>query len=207
MVVSTYWDMVAVLENIEVQKSSVELSQQLLKDNKARLQVGLDVPTVAVEGYHAAKEIVRYLLGLGHTRLGHISGPADRTSSASDRLQRFHDILEESNLKPSWTFSTEYNMESCALVAREWITLPERPTAVFCSCDEVAFGFNSALYRNGFRVPRDVSVVGFDDVPLAEFSIPSLTTIRQPHLEIGIQAVRLILKLIQTPTKLQKACI
>ncbi|MEK9669178.1 MAG: LacI family DNA-binding transcriptional regulator [Deltaproteobacteria bacterium] len=161
--------------------------------------VGLDVPTVAVDGYHAAKEIVRYLLGLGHSRLGHISGPADRISSAADRLQGFHDILKESELEPSWTFSTEYNMESGALAAREWITLPERPTAVFCSCDEVAFGFNSALYRNGFRVPRDVSVVGFDDVPLAEFSIPSLTTIRQPHLEIGIQAVRLLLKLIQNP--------
>ena len=57
--------------------------------------VGLDVPTVAIDGYHAAKEIVRYLVGLGHRRLGHISGPADRTSSAADRLQGFHDILEE----------------------------------------------------------------------------------------------------------------
>ena len=55
--------------------------------------VGLDVPTVAVDGYHAAKEIVRYLVGLGHRRLGHISGPADRTSSAADRLQGFYDIL------------------------------------------------------------------------------------------------------------------
>ena len=107
--------------------------------------VGLDVPTVAIDGYHAAKEIVRYLVGLGHRRLGHISGPADKTSSAADRLHGFHDILEESNLQPTWIFSTEYNMESGALAAREWITLPERPTAVFCSCDEVAVGFKSAL--------------------------------------------------------------
>ena len=89
-------------------------------------------------------------------------------------------------------------MESGALAAREWITLPERPTAVFCSCDEVAFGFNSALYRNGFRVPRDVSVVGFDDVPLAEFSIPldndPATTSGNWH-----PSRQIALKLIQNP--------
>ena len=107
--------------------------------------VGLDLPTVAIDGYYAAKEIVRYLVGLGHRRLGHISGPADKTSSAADRLQGFHDILEESNLELTWIFSTEYNVESGALAAREWITLPERPTAVLCSSDEVAVGFNSAL--------------------------------------------------------------
>jgi len=163
--------------------------------------IGLDVPTVAVDGFHAAKEVIRYLMGLGHTKIGHISGPSDRTSSAADRLEGYQEILSDAGLEPSWTFSTEYNMESGALAAREWITLPKRPTAVFCSCDEVAFGFNSALYRNGFRVPRDVSVVGFDDVPLAEFAIPSLTTIRQPHLEIGVQAVKLLLQLMQNPTE------
>ncbi len=96
-------------------------------------------------------------------------------------------------------------MESGALAAKEWITLPERPTAVFCSCDEVAFGFNSALYRNGFRVPRDVSVVGFDEVLLAEFAIPSLTTIRRPHLETGLQAVKLLLQLMQNPNEQQQS--
>ena len=61
--------------------------------------LGLDLGTVLIDGYYAAKEIVRYLVGIGHTRLGHISGPADKTSSAADRLQGFHDILEESNLE------------------------------------------------------------------------------------------------------------
>ena len=61
--------------------------------------VGLDLPTVVIDGYYASKEIVRYLVGLGHRRLGYISGPADKTSSAADRLQGFHDILEESNLE------------------------------------------------------------------------------------------------------------
>ena len=81
--------------------------------------VGLDLPTVVIDGYYASKEIVRYLVGLGHSRLGHISGPADKTSSAADRLQGFHDILEEPNLELTWIFSTEYNMESGALAARE----------------------------------------------------------------------------------------
>ena len=98
-------------------------------------------------------------------------------------------------------FQHGVQMESGALAAREWIILPKRPTAVFCSCDGVAFGFNSAHHRNGFREPRDVSVVGFDDIPLAEFAIPSLTTIRQPHLEIGVQAVKLLLQLMQNPTE------
>jgi len=117
----------------------------------------------------------------------------------------YQEILRDAVLEPSWTFSTEYNMESGALAAKEWITLLERPTAVFCSCDEVAFGFNSALYRNGFRAPRDVSVVGFDEVLLAEFAIPSLTTIRRPHLETGLQAVKLLLQLMQNPNEQQQS--
>jgi LacI family repressor for deo operon, udp, cdd, tsx, nupC, and nupG len=160
---------------------------------------GISVPTVAVDGNDAAREVVRYLLGLGHLQIGHISGPRGRTSSALDRAQGFEAALQEANLQPTWSYVTEYNMESGAAAAREWISLPNRPTAVFCSCDEVAFGFNSALYRNGFRVPRDVSVVGFDDIPLAEFAIPSLTTIRQPHHQIGDRAVKLLLEQIRQP--------
>ncbi len=162
---------------------------------------GIAVPTVAVNGEDAAKEVIRYLLGLGHRRIGHISGPVSRASSATDRFRGYEAALREAGLTSTWNHATEYNMESGTLAAREWISLPERPTAVFCSCDEVAFGFNSALYRSGFRVPRDVSVVGFDDIPLAEFSIPSLTTIRQPYQEIGVRAVKLLLEQIQHPNE------
>ena len=162
---------------------------------------GISVPTVAVNGSDAASAVVRYLLGLGHRRIGHISGPIQRTSSAIDRFQGYQAALQEAGLTSAWDYSTEYNMESGTLAAKEWIALTERPTAVFCSCDEVAFGFNSALYRHGFRVPRDVSVVGFDDIPLAEFSIPSLTTIRQPYQEIGVQAVKLLLEQICHPNE------
>ena len=68
----------------------------------------MDAPNVAVDGFHAAKEIIRYLIGLRHTQIGRISGPSDRTSSAADRLEGYQKILREAGLEPSWTFSTEY---------------------------------------------------------------------------------------------------
>ena len=158
-----------------------------------------DIPTVAVDGYQAAKIIVKFLHGMGHERIGHVSGPSDRISSALDRLNGYRDGVNELGIKSHWIYKTEYNIESGVSAAREWISLTDRPSAVFCSCDEVAYGFNSMLYRSGFRVPKDVSVVGFDDIPLSEFSIPSLTTYHQPYKKIGIQAVKKLLQQIKNP--------
>lgn len=74
-----------------------------------------------------------------------------------------------------------------------WLALDERPTAVFCASDQMACGFISQLSMEGYTVPRDVSVVGFDDIDIARHFIPPLTTVRQPRNAIGAAAARLLI--------------
>ena len=71
--------------------------------------------------------------------------------------------------------------------------MKDRPTAMFCASDQQAFGFISQLSRQGFQVPQDVSVIGFDDIEVSGFFVPALTTISQPRLEIGRMAARMLL--------------
>ena len=105
--------------------------------------------------------------------------------------------LQLAGLSPTWVCNKHYNVESGREAAEEWLRLTERPTAVFCSCDEAAFGFIAALRRKEIRVPENVSVVGFDDIPLADHYCPALTTVRQPHRELGTTAVRMLLERIR----------
>ncbi len=113
------------------------------------------------------------------------------------RLQGFCEELAVSGLKPDWISRQDYNLESGERAAREWLALSRRPTAVFCSCDEVALGFMATLHREGVRIPQEVSVVGFDDIPFAGCSYPKLTTIQQPHQSIASAALQMILQRIQ----------
>ena len=117
-------------------------------------------------------------------------------SSGRDRLKGFLSELQQAGLSPTWICNKHYNVEAGREAAEEWLCLTDRPTAVFCSCDEAAFGFIAALRRKEIRVPEDVSVVGFDDIPLADHYCPALTTVRQPHRELGTTAVRMLLERI-----------
>ena len=152
--------------------------------------------TVGIDNYQCTKALVQYLAGLGHTRIGQIAGPVDLVSSAFERDRGFNDEMQAQKLTPCWHTYKQYNMESGANAANEWVALANKPTAVVCSCDEVAFGFTSELYRNGYRVPRDLSVTGFDNIPLAKFSVPALTTVRQPLVEISETTINTLLKKI-----------
>ncbi len=88
-------------------------------------------------------------------------------------------------------------MNSGAEAARQWYALGNRPTAIFCASDEMAFGFIAESHRFGIEVPRDVSVIGFDDVEIAEYFIPPLTTIHQPRNEIGKIAAEMLVDCIK----------
>ena len=155
----------------------------------------LPVPVTTVDNLNTSREIVRHLLELGHQKIGHVTGTTT-LSSGKDRLEGFLRGLQEVRLTPTWICHKHYNVESGREAAEEWLRLPERPTAVFCSCDETAFGFIAALRRKEIQVPEDVSVVGFDDIPLADHYCPALTTVRQPHRELGATAVRMLLERI-----------
>ena len=87
----------------------------------------------------------------------------------------------------------DFNLEAGKLAAEIWRTMKDRPTAMFCASDQQAFGFISQLSRQGFSVPEDVSVIGFDDIEVSGFFVPALTTISQPRLELGRMAARMLL--------------
>lgn len=153
-------------------------------------------PSLAIDNVAAAGMAVEHLAGLGHRSIAHVEGPQDNVLGLT-RREGFLAAAERTRVQPL-LIEGDFTMESGERAARRWVGLGDRPTAVFCASDECAFGFISQCVAMGLEVPRDVSVVGFDDVDFAERFIPALTTIHQPRGEIGrIGAERLVAALTE----------
>ena len=155
---------------------------------------------VRVHNRAGAHMAVRHLVSLGHEKIGYIEGPRGNVLSFARNegvLEAFfaHGIEH----KPEWFFTGDFTMVSGAKAADTWLKMSDRPTAVFCANDESAVGFMSRLHQVGVDVPGDVSVVGFDDVEVSQHFIPPLTTVRQPRMEIGRRAAKILLEQIAKP--------
>lgn len=155
-------------------------------------------PSVWVDNELAAQMAVRHLFDLGHKHIGHISGLSDNVIS-NIRVEGVKSELIACGVEVNtdWFYEGDFSIQSGAEAAQVWLTQDIRPTAVFCSSDRSAIGFISELSRHGIQTPNDVSVVGFDDVEIASWFIPPLTTIRQPKMDIGIKAATLLLEQIR----------
>ncbi|WP_022882780.1 LacI family DNA-binding transcriptional regulator [Gryllotalpicola ginsengisoli] len=147
-----------------------------------------------VAGSHLA---MRHLLELGHRRIAHISGRGDLESSHL-RERGYREALEQAGLPfdPDLVRDGEYRRQEAAAAARELLARPDRPTAVFAANDLSAFGVIEVAHELGLRVPEDLSVIGFDDIPDASRSTPRLTTVAQPLGEMGAEALRMLLALL-----------
>ena len=161
-----------------------------------------DIPTVD-EILTANKQggllATEYLLGLGHRRIGCITGPSYLTPSA-DRVAGYREALGAAGvpLDEALVVTGDFQHESGYRACRQLLALPEPPTAIFACNDLMAVGAICALHEAGLAVPDDVSVVGYDDIPLASYTVPRLTTIAQPARAIGqLAAERLIARLQQ----------
>ncbi|WP_296665771.1 LacI family DNA-binding transcriptional regulator [Demequina sp.] len=154
------------------------------------------LPMVGTDHAGGARAAVEHLLDLGHRTVHHITGPPD-SIPARARLAAWRGVLAERGIRApepvrgDWTAASGY--AAGALIAGR----PE-VTAVFCANDEIASGLLLAAHRHGRRVPEDLSVVGFDDITLAEFLIPPLTTVRQPFGAVGRGLVESLLARIAT---------
>jgi len=162
-----------------------------------RGELGADIPSVGATNWFGARTAIEYLLLLGHRRIAMITGPSTHGCSV-DRVAGYRFALEKAGLpvNPAFirpgAFRHEAGYEqTCAL-----LDLPEPPTAIFAGCDGQAMGVYSALRARGLDIPRDVSVVGFDDIPLSSIVTPTLTTVRQPLVEMGRVATNMLLRLI-----------
>jgi DNA-binding LacI/PurR family transcriptional regulator len=155
----------------------------------------LEEPAVGVDQIAGARLATRHLLDLGHRTVHHVTGPAD-SKEARDRVEGWRAELTAAGvpvpvcLHGDWTPSSGYEAGR-RLAARS--RAGEEITAVFMANDQMALGLLAALHEEGLEAPRDVSVVGFDDLPEAPYLTPPLTTVRQDFAELGHRAVELVL--------------
>lgn len=138
-----------------------------------------------------------YLIKLGHHRIAHISGPL-KTRSGLNRLKGYQLALKKHKIEYNDELVGEgdFRINGGYQVMKRFLKLPDQPTAIFAANDLLALGAMQAIQKKNFYIPEDFSIIGFNDIELASFVYPSLTTIRQPILEMGNLAVKMLLKII-----------
>ncbi|MDQ1072265.1 LacI family DNA-binding transcriptional regulator [Streptomyces canus] len=156
----------------------------------------LDAPTIGAANWSGGLAATEHLLSLGHRRIGLIAGPP-RLLCSRARYDGYRAALEGAGLTldESLVVPGDFRPESGFAGCEKLLELSEPPTAVFAASDQMALGAVEALRRRGLRVPEDMSLVGFDDLPEVRWSAPPLTTVRQPLADMGKLAVRTVLKL------------
>lgn len=153
--------------------------------------------SVRVDDVHGGRLAAEHLLGLGHRRVAHITGPVGHSPSI-DRLAGYRAALAAAGLPydPALVIGGTGRLDGGGEALRALLALQEPPTAVFCYNDMTAIGVLAAVRQAGIAVPRDLAVVGFDDVPYAAYVVPALTTVAQPLFELGERAMQMALALI-----------
>lgn len=164
----------------------------------------VQLPCVDVEDIAATYQAVQWLISLGHRRIGIITGNM-RQWSARRREQGYLMALREAGIEPhpSWRYEGNYCLEAGEAGAFQLLQTNPRPTAIVCGNDGMAIGALHVLQRQGIRVPNDISIIGFDDEDAAAFTVPPLTTIRQPMFDIGLRATELLLQQIEQGKRFQ----
>ena len=154
--------------------------------------------SVRIDDLEAAAAMTRYLLSLGHRDIGFIIGAANQTVSAQ-RQAGFELALREAGLPvhSEWVKQGSFSYRSGLLVAEQMLTSARRPTAIFASNDDMAAAAIAVAHRVRLDVPKDLTIVGFDDTPLATTIWPALTTVRQPVAAMARKAVELLLEEIR----------
>ncbi|MEU8146507.1 LacI family DNA-binding transcriptional regulator [Nonomuraea sp. NPDC052129] len=152
------------------------------------------VVSVGATNWHGGLAATRHLLELGHRRVGMISGPGDMLCSQA-RIDGYRAALETAGVEvdPTLIRRGTFLVDSGHDQGHALLSLPDPPTAIFAGSDLMAFGVFEAARQRGLRVPEDLSVVGFDDLPLSKSAWPPLTTVRQPLQEMAALATRTVL--------------
>jgi len=151
--------------------------------------------SVRINDFEAAAAMTRYLLSLGHRNIGFILGAPNQTASAQ-RHAGFLAALHEAGLdaRAEWVKQGSFTYRSGLLAAEELLDATDRPSAIFASNDDMAAAAIAVAHRRQLDVPRDLTIVGFDDTPLATTIWPSLTTVRQPVAAMARKALELLLE-------------
>jgi LacI family transcriptional regulator len=186
------------------------MEDALLEDLKSRnvplvfIDVGPALPRISnirIDYLHGLRQAVQHIAALRHERIAFISGPLTLKSAAA-RQRAFSHSMEEIGLpiEASYLIEGDHTMEGGIAAMRKLLALPNRPTAVICSNDMTAMGVIRESYDQGVHIPRDLSVIGFDDIRLAQFVVPPLTTVRMSQTDIARLAFNALLAEVQRKT-------
>jgi DNA-binding LacI/PurR family transcriptional regulator len=157
------------------------------------------VPVVAVDQFAGAVAATEHLLALGHRTVWHVAGPSDWLE-ARQRIDGWAAALEAAGADPPPLLTGDWSARSGYELGRRLATVRD-VTAIFAANDQMALGILRAVHEAGREVPRDLSIVGFDDIPEAQFFTPPLTTVRQDFNEMGRQSLMLLLGEIVAPQR------
>jgi len=159
-----------------------------------------DVPYVKVDDYKAAYSATEYLIKKGHTNIGMISGRKEDLIAGKPRIDGFLDAMKDHQLQANDKhlymangFSFIDGIEGMKYFHKHTIGI----TAIFAASDEIAIGAMSTANQLGINIPEELSIIGYDNINFAEMSIPSLTTVAQPFTEMGEQAGKLLLSILE----------
>lgn len=161
-------------------------------------KLGATLPCVLYDQRHGAKLATEHLIGLGHRKIAEISGPL-ANHDGSDRHEGWVETMQRHGLEPYMTVEGDYSLESGYQAMKELLDGGANFTGIFVANDSMAIGAHTALREHGLKVPDDVSMVSFDDIPEASHFVPKLTTVRQDFQFLGRLAVEYVINMIDRP--------
>lgn len=173
----------------------VPLADQLPPLVNASEEIALDgIPKVNIDNAAAAEDAVNYLLSLGHKRIAAIAGNMTSPSTLS-RLAGYKRALAKAGIafEEELVAVADYSQQKAEVATRKLASLANKPTAIFTFSDEMGMSCITTLLNLGFKIPQDISVMGFDNISYSQYCYPALTTIAQPMTEIGIACMELLL--------------
>ena len=157
-----------------------------------------DFNLVMTDNFEASERATQHLIDLGHRDIGHLRTRMMK-GLENQRLEGFRSAMGRAGLpvREEWIFPGDHSMVSGAKSGEAFLAMTERPSAIYCANDEMLIGFLARVQRAGIACPRDVSLIGFDDIAVAEHFAPGLTTMRQPRHELGKVATAALLDLLE----------
>nr|WP_285817590.1 substrate-binding domain-containing protein [Echinimonas agarilytica] len=184
--------------NLRPHTSDSALPQEGICAVSATSSENTPYPSVRIDNVGASAEVVKYLLSLGHQRIGVISGLTDNPH-AIDRLKGYRSALADADIPytPDLIVEGDFNYASGLSAVDQFLAMSEPPTAIFCMNDEMAIAAIKGISDRGLKVPEDISVTGFDDMDVSSYCRPPLTSVAQPAEQIGERSAEMIIRMLR----------
>ena len=178
-------------DNANVLKAASELKLPSVRVSPSRHNDNF--VSIRIDEYRAAFEMTRKLIEMGHEDIGFLKGPENQ-DGAMQRYAGFQDAMQQAGIaiNKRWVEAGDFSPGPAREAGKKMLARKSRPTAIFASNDDMAAGLYTAAHEAGLCIPDDVSIVGFDDQPIAQSLWPSLTTVHQPIIDMAERAVSLI---------------